>query len=476
MADDFDSDSGVGFKRRISDISDDSSDTQIPTTSFEESPPLSPPSHQLQSLSPVIGKEGIGTVPHSSDCTGNLQQSFNCLQKKPKCSNNQESVESDFTQGVKEKLGFDEDDVPMNLLNDVDDVAGFSTSVVQSPPFVNDGNQNHGCFSGKIEKSSAGGEVNMVNNNNNQIQMDYFAAVEDSSYKGLVAQKSSTSSFVQNLESEIPFQNKKSEHFFLVGNGKGQNEESISDSSNNNKSHIVESFADENLEGKQKKFVNENLRHNDSQRARGVSRDVKCALKIQVIDDTALIGSVSAHPPPSRPRVVVDNHMERNVGNNKKNNNNNQETVVGYEKKLRRRGKGPKKCWETSGNDKVDFTQKMVDPQKGCEKKADDAQEEEQKKRCAYSRKEMEALRFVNVEEQKKKWVEIYCGFGPSVTKEYDGLVDCNHQKHIRVNFDPRPLLKKKDAGPPILSMFSSFNLSCFFGFLVKFDRFHYMC
>ncbi|KAM7489967.1 hypothetical protein LguiB_027451 [Lonicera macranthoides] len=443
MADDFDSDSGVGLKRRISDISDDSSDNQLPTTSFEESPPQSPPSHQLQSLSPLIGKEGIGIDPHSSDC----------LQKKPKCSNIQESVESDFTQGVvivKDKLGFDEDgsgydDVPMNLLNDVDDVAGFSISVVQSPPLVGDGNQNNDCFSGKIEESSRG-EVNMVNNN--QVQMD-FAAVEDSSNKGLVAQESSTS-FVQNLVSEIPFQNKK-EHFFLVGNGNGQNEESISDS-NNGKSYIVESFADENLgaiEGKQKKFVRGNLGHNDIQRARG-GRDVKCALKIQVIDDTALIGSVSAPPP--RPRVVVNNHMERNVGNNKKNNYNNQETVVGYEKKLRRRGKGLKKCLETSGNDKVDFTQKMVDPQKGREKKADDAQEEGQKKRWAYSRKEMEALRFVNIEGQKKKWVEIYCGFGPSVTKEYDGLVDCNQQKHIRVNFDPRPLLKKKDAGPPILS------------------------
>ncbi|XP_031114238.1 uncharacterized protein LOC116017745 [Ipomoea triloba] len=58
-------------------------------------------------------------------------------------------------------------------------------------------------------------------------------------------------------------------------------------------------------------------------------------------------------------------------------------------------------------------------------------------KKGFYSRKELEALRFVSLEEQRKKWIEVYCGLGADVQKEYDGLLRSIHQKQL-VDFDPR--------------------------------------
>ncbi|XP_019175314.1 PREDICTED: gem-associated protein 2-like [Ipomoea nil] len=59
-------------------------------------------------------------------------------------------------------------------------------------------------------------------------------------------------------------------------------------------------------------------------------------------------------------------------------------------------------------------------------------------KKGFYSRKELEAMRFVSLEEQKKKWIEVYCGLGADVQKEYDGLLRSIHQKQPLVDFDPR--------------------------------------
>ncbi|XP_028100602.1 uncharacterized protein LOC114299969 isoform X1 [Camellia sinensis] len=69
----------------------------------------------------------------------------------------------------------------------------------------------------------------------------------------------------------------------------------------------------------------------------------------------------------------------------------------------------------------------------------------------AYSREEVEALRFVNLESQQKKWIEIYCGLAPIVAGEYDGLIACNHQQHIQINFDPRKQFGKKKKTPAVL-------------------------
>ncbi|CAA0839376.1 spliceosome protein-related [Striga hermonthica] len=72
-----------------------------------------------------------------------------------------------------------------------------------------------------------------------------------------------------------------------------------------------------------------------------------------------------------------------------------------------------------------------------------------EKKGHWYSRKEMEVLRFQGVEEQKKRWVEVYCGLGPLVQQEYDGLVKSEKTRQedsfpsFDFDFDPRSQFQK---------------------------------
>ncbi|KAL2533795.1 Kinesin-like protein [Abeliophyllum distichum] len=133
----------------------------------------------------------------------------------------------------------------------------------------------------------------------------------------------------------------------------------------------------------------------------------KCTLKIQVIDETALIESPC-------------------LGNGTFNNGKCHETQGIKLKRPRRRGSKAAKNLETSGTRSQDcgYTGK-----KG-------------KKRLVYSREEMEALRYVGLEAQKNMWIGIYCGLGPVVAKEYDELT---HQKHnaTSFDFDPRPQFLK---------------------------------
>ncbi|KAI3742112.1 hypothetical protein L1987_59792 [Smallanthus sonchifolius] len=56
-------------------------------------------------------------------------------------------------------------------------------------------------------------------------------------------------------------------------------------------------------------------------------------------------------------------------------------------------------------------------------------------KKSAYSREEMEALRFVDEQGQKTKWIEVYSGFASSVATEYTRLVvDANNRPTQRYN------------------------------------------
>ncbi|CAH9083397.1 unnamed protein product [Cuscuta epithymum] len=59
------------------------------------------------------------------------------------------------------------------------------------------------------------------------------------------------------------------------------------------------------------------------------------------------------------------------------------------------------------------------------------------------TREELEAMRFLNVEEQRKKWIEVYCGLGLDVQKDYNGLLRSTNQKKNLVDFDPRRQLGK---------------------------------
>ncbi|KAL2249425.1 UNVERIFIED_CONTAM: hypothetical protein Sindi_2416200 [Sesamum indicum] len=145
----------------------------------------------------------------------------------------------------------------------------------------------------------------------------------------------------------------------------------------------------------------------------------KCALKNPMIDDTAFI-QVS----------LLGNGKCDGDGNGTERNRKPEETKEIKEKKPKRRGGRARK-----NKDFLNFTPN-----------------EKNEKRLQYSRKEMEALRFQELEDQKKKWVEVYCGLGQQVAQEYDGLAELAniHQKHgvPSFDFDPRPqFLKSANLG-----------------------------
>ncbi|KAL8245592.1 hypothetical protein R6Q59_011850 [Mikania micrantha] len=124
----------------------------------------------------------------------------------------------------------------------------------------------------------------------------------------------------------------------------------------------------------------------------------------------------------------------------------NEKTEIKKEKRPRKRGKGLKKHL----ND--DFERQTVCD---CDKRGDRA-------RVVYFREEIESLRYVGMEQQKKKWIEVYCGLGSAVAKEYDNLFGSKHDEEGNyVNFDPRSqfTIKNSAAADTVGNM--SENISC---------------
>ncbi|CAL5414013.1 unnamed protein product [Camellia sinensis] len=166
----------------------------------------------------------------------------------------------------------------------------------------------------------------------------------------------------------------------------------------------------------------------------------KCSVKIEVIDETAVIEMTSVCKIGNGIRKVKKGfvgfakHSERNV----KKNVMKQERDGKKEKMPQRREKGAKKMSGTNGKDKL--------VQNCREKKGDEA-------KTAYSREEMEALKFVNLEAQRKMWIEAYCGLAPTVAREYDGLIDSNHQKHTLFSSDTRQQFGKKEMTSGVLEV-----------------------
>ncbi|KAL6587701.1 hypothetical protein OROMI_000679 [Orobanche minor] len=146
-----------------------------------------------------------------------------------------------------------------------------------------------------------------------------------------------------------------------------------------------------------------------------VTRSEKCTLKIQVIDDTTLIE-------PSLP----GNGRFNNDNNDTEMHKNRQETKEKKEKRPRQRVRKARQ-------NKVILNPFSI--------------ENKEKLGQQYSRKELEVLRFEGLEEQKNRWVKMYCGLSPLVQQEYDALVqlDKTHQEDsvLRVDFDPRPQFNK---------------------------------
>lgn len=140
-------------------------------------------------------------------------------------------------------------------------------------------------------------------------------------------------------------------------------------------------------------------------------------LKIKVIDDTAVIDCTSITSGNGYTRPRTDEKRDR---------------------RTRRREKGGKRDLEANGKGKT-VLQIVELPKKEIGMKK------------IYSRKEMELLRYINPEEQRRLWMVVRCCLGPVVLKEYDGL------KQIRVNFDPRQQFAKKEVAPAMLGTFSNF-------------------
>lgn len=124
-------------------------------------------------------------------------------------------------------------------------------------------------------------------------------------------------------------------------------------------------------------------------------------------------------------------------------------------KKARRRAKrrGKRRDWNGKSveNDKGGIV--MVFKRGiGCEVKKDWTG-------LTYSREELEGLRFLNKEDQLKMWVQVYCGLGPVVSKEYDALVvNVNENEEHGVDFDPRKNFKDTAMGM-LLSCYLSWLL-----------------
>lgn len=157
----------------------------------------------------------------------------------------------------------------------------------------------------------------------------------------------------------------------------------------------------------------ESIKKNDEEKKDDGS--VRCSLKIEVIDDTAMIDISQVGKSCS-----IDKNFDGKSGRNRKKKNANQMvTVKAKDRKIEEKN--------VNGGCKIN----------GGEEKR------------VYCRKELENLRFVGMEQQRKMWVELYCGLGDTVQKEYDGLVDSNTQKHIRLSRSRRHIGKENT---PVIS------------------------
>ncbi|KAK9903709.1 hypothetical protein M0R45_001036 [Rubus argutus] len=151
------------------------------------------------------------------------------------------------------------------------------------------------------------------------------------------------------------------------------------------------------------------------------------SLKVEVIDETALIESVSIPKPCSGRGNELGflGHVAQRNGNK-----NAKQEANGKKARNQRRK-------EKLANGKPD----MVGVHSQCVKNGTGA-------KITYSRMEMEAMRFVNLAEQRKLWKDVYNGLGPVVAREYDDLAISKHQKNIHINSDHRKRFGKMEEAP----------------------------
>ncbi|EEF31843.1 hypothetical protein RCOM_1267370 [Ricinus communis] len=176
---------------------------------------------------------------------------------------------------------------------------------------------------------------------------------------------------------------------------------------------------------------------------KGLNESVKKSLKVEVIDDTAVIGTVVV----AKTGNDGANNAERNLKKNGK-----QEADGKKAKRPRRKGKDVKKGLVINGGQKkmAQAEKDMINTiQIGQYHNGDQKNGDQIRK---YSREEMEALRFVNIVQQRKLWRVIYTGLEDAVIKEYDDLASSrHHQKNFHLDFDPRKRVGRKEDASGIL-------------------------
>ncbi|XP_030499587.2 uncharacterized protein LOC115714961 [Cannabis sativa] len=155
------------------------------------------------------------------------------------------------------------------------------------------------------------------------------------------------------------------------------------------------------------KVVDNKFLGNDNElgsRLKMINGDPRCSLEIQVVDETALIGPMSVPKLGRKTESVAPSKSSKGLVNK---------------------------------NRKIDFLEKKVargSPSRTKGRKNVVVKKGERSK-SMYSRAEMEALRFVNIVEQRKMWKDVHTGLGPIVRKEYDYLVSSKNQKNFQFNF-----------------------------------------
>ncbi|KAK3204539.1 hypothetical protein Dsin_018585 [Dipteronia sinensis] len=171
-----------------------------------------------------------------------------------------------------------------------------------------------------------------------------------------------------------------------------------------------------------------------------IDGSVRSSLKIEVIDDTALIESVQV--PETGNGCMKDIGIEgtaKKIGWKGKKEEKKQESDEN-EKKVKH---SRRKAKDTKRNERMKNMTPIMEDQDGCLKNGEQSLK-------MYSRQEMEALRFVNIVEQRKLWNTIYTGLGLEVSNEYDQLAN-SKQKNTLLNFDPRKRFSRKLESPGIL-------------------------
>ncbi|KAJ4723164.1 Gem-associated 2 [Melia azedarach] len=180
-----------------------------------------------------------------------------------------------------------------------------------------------------------------------------------------------------------------------------------------------------------------------------IDGSVRRSVKIEVIDDTALIESVMV------PKVGNGCLKNTGVSGTAKmmQRNKEEKKQEGDGKKAKRARRKAKDMKMFSGmSARLNDVKHFVEDQDGVLNNGEHA-------KIMYSREEMEALRFVNIVEQGKMWRDIYTGLEPAVLKDYNNLARSKHQKQILMNADPRLCFSRKSEAPGIIGQEYSENM-----------------